>query len=225
MSAPDCPIILFAKAPQPGQVKTRLIPMLGKTGAAILHRSLLWQTLTTASSSGCGPVRLWCSPSPEHPFFRRCARKFKVTLHQQCDGDFGARMAHAFATTLARAPCALVIGADSPSLGPSDLRQAANALQQGTDAVIGPAVDGGYVLLGLRRFAPELFRDIDWGSSQVLHQTRTRLRSLGWRWHELPERWDIDRPEDILRLEMAFPELSPLPGLGDTPDERCRPVA
>lgn len=218
------PVMVFAKAPQPGQVKTRLIPMLGKAGAAILHKNLLWQTLATASASGCGPVQLWCAPSAEHPFFKLCARKFRLTLHEQCAGDLGARMAHAFASTLTGAPGALLIGADSPSLRPEDLRRAADALQQGADAVIGPALDGGYVLLGLRRHAPELFRDIEWGSSLVLRQTRANLLGLGWRWDELPERWDVDRPEDILRLETAFPDLSPLPNLGNAGDGRVRHI-
>lgn len=222
MNAQHCPVMVFAKAPQPGQVKTRLIPMLGKTGAAILHKNLLWRSLSTATASGCGPAQLWCSPSAEHPFFRLCARKFRVALFNQCEGDLGTRMGHAFATALSSASRALVIGADSPSLRPADLLQAAGALRDGADAVLGPAVDGGYVLLGLRRFAPELFSDIEWGSGQVLRRTRANLRSLGWRWHELPERWDIDRPEDILRLDTAYPDLSPLPRLGDMPDERRR---
>lgn len=217
-----CPVLVFAKAPLPGQVKTRLIPMLGKAGAAILHKNLLWQSLATASSAGCGPVQLWCAPSAEHPFFKLCGRKFRLGLHDQCEGDLGARLSHAFEHALSGASSALVIGADSPSLRPDDLRRAADALQQGADAVIGPALDGGYVLLGLQRHTPELFRDIEWGSNGVLHQTRAKLLELGWSWDELPERWDVDRPEDVLRLEMAFPDLSPLPNSGDTGDGRVR---
>jgi glycosyltransferase A (GT-A) superfamily protein (DUF2064 family) len=69
------------------------------------------------------------------------------------------------------------------------------------DAVIGPAEDGGYVLIGLRRYAPELFKGVSWGTDLVLKETRERLRVLGWQWHELKERWDVDRPEDMKRLK------------------------
>jgi hypothetical protein len=123
-----------------------------------------------------------------------------VSLHLQQGDDLGERMARA----LSRAMPAIVMGSDCPSLTPADLREAAAALDWGVDAVLGPARDGGYVLLGLRRIDASLFEGITWGTDTVLQETRSRLRSLGWRWHELPTRFDIDRPED-LRL------LSPMP--------------
>jgi rSAM/selenodomain-associated transferase 1 len=200
VSEPDCPILVFAKAPVPGQVKTRLIPAVGPAGAALLHEWLCRQTLKTATTAGVGPVELWCAPSVEHGFFRRCAEEFRVGLHNQAGCDLGERMAHALAETLGRAPRALVVGTDCPGLTAEDLGRAAAVLAQGADAVISPAKDGGYVLLGTRRFAPELFRDIPWGSARVLEETRARLRALGWNWKELPERWDVDRPEDLALL-------------------------
>ncbi|RLA31853.1 MAG: glycosyltransferase, partial [Gammaproteobacteria bacterium] len=66
--------------------------------------------------------------------------------------------------------------------------------------VLGPAEDGGYVLIGVRRLSPVLFEGVDWGSDRVLRQTRARLTALGWRWHELRMLWDVDRPEDLMRL-------------------------
>lgn len=200
MNPISCPIMIFAKAPVPGEVKTRLIPMLGPVGAAMLHEGLLLQSLTTALQAGAGPVHLWCAPSSEHPFFGQCAKEFGVELCDQPDGDLGARLAHAFKQTLTAASCAVTIGSDSPSLTSADVQEAAAALAQGADAVLGPAEDGGYVLLGLRRFAPEVFSGVTWSSEKVASETRVRLRALNWRWHELPQRWDIDRPEDLARF-------------------------
>jgi hypothetical protein len=110
-------------------------------------------------------------------------------------------MVYALRKTLKKTSHALLIGTDCPSLTRDDLREAAEGLRRGIDAVIGPAEDGGYVLIGLRRCAPELFTGISWGTGSVLHQTRLRLRDLGWKWNELSERWDVDRPEDVERLK------------------------
>ncbi len=196
----DCQLIVFAKAPIPGQVKTRLIPSMGATSAAALHEKLVFHCLATAVDASLGPTDLWCTPTVRHPFFIRCAMEFQAELHTQPDGHLGRRMGWAFDKTLKRASSALLIGTDCPSLTQDDLRKAAEVLVQGTDAVIGPAQDGGYFLLGLRHYDPELFMGISWGTESVLDQTRARLRRLGWQWHELPERWDVDRPEDMERL-------------------------
>jgi hypothetical protein len=75
------------------------------------------------------------------------------------------------------------------------------ALQKGAEAVIGPTEDGGYALIGLKRVDADLFEGIAWGAKNVLEETRNRLRALGWKWHELPVRWDIDRLEDVERLK------------------------
>ncbi len=96
---------------------------------------------------------------------------------------------------------ALLMGTDCPSLTADDLQESAEVLRRGVDAVIGPAEDGGYVLIGLRRHTPELFTGIPWGTGAVLPRTRERLSGLGWKWHELSEQWDVDRPEDIERLK------------------------
>jgi glycosyltransferase A (GT-A) superfamily protein (DUF2064 family) len=82
----------------------------------------------------------------------------------------------------------------------SHLRQAAHALAGGNDAVVVPAEDGGYVMLGLNRCEAALFQEIEWGSAKVMTATRKRLRRLRWRWKELETLWDIDRPEDYRRL-------------------------
>ncbi|MCL5668994.1 MAG: TIGR04282 family arsenosugar biosynthesis glycosyltransferase [Gammaproteobacteria bacterium] len=190
-------ILIFAKAPVAGEVKTRLIPTLGAQGAARLHEQLARRCIAQASAAALSPVQLWCAPDAAHPFFMQCQKEFGVTLHTQQGGDLGARMAHALSTALETASYTIIIGTDCPALTAHDLREALAMLEQGYDAVLGPAEDGGYVLLGLRRVAPQPFENIPWGTEQVLDLTRARLKQLQWRWHELPARRDIDRPQDL----------------------------
>jgi rSAM/selenodomain-associated transferase 1 len=200
VTSPDCHLIVFAKAPVPGQVKTRLSASMGALPATRLYKAMVLNTLSKAINSRVGRLELWVTPSKEHPFFILCAKEFPLTLHLQTSGDIGKRMAYAFQETLKENRFALLLGTDCPSLTQEDLNDAATALRQGSNAVLVPTEDGGYCLLGLHRYAPRLFHDISWGTNLVLEQTRERLRQLGWSWHELPKRWDVDRPEDVGRL-------------------------
>ena len=195
----DALTIVFAKAPRAGEVKTRLIPLLGAEGAAALHRQLLHRALVTATHAGLGPVELHCAPDTEDPFLQECGRRFGVALAPQRDHDLGARMCHAFEEALARHARVILIGTDCPVLTEQHLRDAHAALADGNDAVLIPAEDGGYALIGLAQCDSRLFDGIAWGGDTVLAATRERLQSLGWRWHELETLWDIDRPEDYRR--------------------------
>ena len=197
---PNARLLIFAKPPVPGQVKTRLIPRLGAQGAARLYEQLIQRTLTLAVQAAHCPVQLWCASDSDHPFFRQCAGDFNVTLHQQHGADLGERMHHAFAAVLAHHPYAILIGSDCPTLQAADLRQGFSSLDEGSDAVIAPAMDGGYVLLGLRRPSPALFTDMPWSSGEELGETRRRLQQLGWQWRELASQRDVDRPEDVEEL-------------------------
>jgi rSAM/selenodomain-associated transferase 1 len=199
-AANDSSVLIFARAPVAGNVKTRLIPLLGDHGAAALYRSLVERALSVARGSGVGPVELWCTPTTDDDFFLSCSDRFDVALHPQGDGDLGARMLNAFEDALTRSRHVLLTGSDCPSLTPADLRAAARALREGRDAAFGPAEDGGYVLVGLSQAMPALFDAMTWGTSTVMEETRQRLRNLGWHWHELPKHWDVDRPQDYQRL-------------------------
>jgi hypothetical protein len=188
-------VIVFAKAPVPGAVKTRLIPALGAAGAARLHERLVDRALETACAAGVGPVELCCAPDRSHPFFAGRAAHLGVSLTEQGAGDLGERMHRALATSLP----AVLIGADCPVMTPEYLREAAGALV-GYDAVLGPAEDGGYVLVAAARIEAAAFARIRWGGADVIEEQRARLRALGWRWRELATLWDVDRTEDLERL-------------------------
>jgi rSAM/selenodomain-associated transferase 1 len=193
--------MVFAKAPTPGRVKTRLVSALGERAAADLHRQLAERALCTAVAAGLGQVELWCTPGTNDVFFAACAKQHGIGLRAQGDGDLGMRMARALELALAGGSSGLLIGSDCPALTPEYLREAEAALAEGNDAVVGPAEDGGYVLIGLARSpAAPLFENIAWGAATVMQDTRTRLARLSWRWRELATLWDVDRPEDLPRL-------------------------
>jgi rSAM/selenodomain-associated transferase 1 len=200
---PDARLLVFAKAPVPGQVKTRLAGTLGPRGAAELYKRLLRRTLAIAVTARLCPVDLWCAPDARHGCFAVCRRDCGVRLRRQGDGDLGRRMNHALSRALANHPYAVLIGGDCVSLGAAELRQAFARLATGTAAVLGPAADGGYLLVGLRRPAPALFRGIAWSTPAVLEATRRRLRRAGLVWAELPAGWDVDSPADLRRLRRS----------------------
>lgn len=195
------PVLVFTRTPVPGRVKTRLIPAIGPERAANLHRAMLWRAVATAVDAGIGPVELWCSPSRDHPYLRDIEREFDAALRIQSGADLGARMHRALTSKCGAGAGAVLIGTDCPFLESADLQRAAQALRAGADAVLGPAEDGGYYLIGVRRSRMQVFSGIDWGSARVLDATRERLEALGWQWHELTLRRDVDRPDDLQALE------------------------
>ncbi|MBY0265305.1 MAG: TIGR04282 family arsenosugar biosynthesis glycosyltransferase [Burkholderiales bacterium] len=199
----DFTLLVFARAPLPGSSKTRLIPLLGAEGAAAAQSRLLNHALDTAAAAAPARLQLWCTPDTSHPQLVAAAARHGASLHVQQGADLGARLAHAFALALKDAQRVLCIGSDCPALTAAHLLAAAKQLQDGNDAVLVPAEDGGYVLIGLARNEPRLFSGIDWGGDQVLAQTRTRLSDCGLAWLELEALWDIDRPQDWLRLQAS----------------------
>jgi len=196
---PACAIVVFARAPVPGHTKTRLIPALGAEGAAALHRALLRHALEAASAAAPGRLELWGAGDDPQGELAALAARTGASLHRQPGGELGTRMRTALDAAVARHGSALVIGSDCPWLDADALHEAQAALER-HDAVLGPADDGGYVLLGMRRVDAALFDDIPWGTGHVLALTRARLASLGWSWHELPSRSDVDRPSDLAAL-------------------------
>lgn len=197
-------VAILARAPIPGQAKTRLIPALGADGAARLQRWMLQRTVAMALVADVGPVSLWCAGDPAHRDFAVCRAFGKVDLHPQAGGDLGTRMLAAVESASTPAGT-LVIGTDCPALSAAHLRESARGLDD-NDAVAIPAEDGGYVLIGMKQPAPELFAGIDWGSERVMSQTRQRLAAMGWRWSEPDLLWDVDLPRDLERLYARYPD-------------------
>lgn len=208
MKYPDARLLIMSKAPDPGQVKTRLIPLLGAGTSAELYATLVCDCLDLSTTANLCPVELWCSPATAHPFFRYCQADYPVSLHSQPPGDLGQRMSGALQSALQRSRHAILIGADCPALTATDLEEALEQLARGTDAVLGPAADGGYYLIGMNVHQAFIFENMPWSSTSVLRLTEQRLQQRGLRWHRLAVRRDLDTPDDY-RAWMATTPGSP----------------
>lgn len=189
---PDSVLIVFCKAPIPGQVKTRLQPAFSAEQAAAAHEQLTLMTLERAFRQNLCPVQLYCAPDSRHPFFQACAEQFPIGLAEQHGNELGSRMQNAFSDAFGRYRHAVLMGCDCPSLTGDDLRQAFTALRNGKDAVLAPTEDGGYVLIGLNAPQPALFANMRWGHDQVMAETRRRANDAKLSWLELDRQWDVD---------------------------------
>jgi len=198
-------LLVFTRDAAHGPVKTRLAPAVGAAAAAAVYQRMLRDTLATASAVPAQTHTLWSDrPTPSAPL-RALARRFAMRIRIQSGPDLGARMHGALAATLGAADCAVLIGSDCPEYDLPYIESAFAALAT-HDAVLGPAADGGYVLIGVRRAVPAVFDGVAWGTDQVLQATRRRLRTLGWTWQELPTRQDVDEACDLRH----FPRLAAL---------------
>lgn len=195
----DTRIVIFAKAPQPGTVKTRLIPALGAVGAARLAERMLIRILDEALSADFGTVELCVDPPFNDPAWHGFHLPLGVQTRAQGVGDLGDRMARAAQRALDQHQSVLLIGTDCPQLNAQSLRDAALLLET-HQAVMHPAHDGGYVLLGLSIFHPSLFDDLPWSTAQVATLTRERLDALTWRAAIGRTLADIDVPADLVHL-------------------------
>lgn len=202
-------IAILAKAPVAGLAKTRLAPALGAQGAATLAVRMLDYAVAQAVAAALGPVTVWATPDTTHPAFLRLQQQHGVALAVQGGGDIGQRMAAVFAASLAEQGIPLLLmGSDLPGLNAAVLQQAAAALAT-HDAVLVPALDGGYGLIGLHRPAPQLFEGLAWSTPAVLAQTRQRMAAAGLRHAELPALADIDEPADLARLPAGWHTPAP----------------
>ena len=180
-------VSLFTRWPAPGLAKTRLIPALGASGAADLHRRLTEATVSTVRAAG---IRLEVRSTGATPGHFREWLGDDLSVIDQGDGDLGVRLARA-----AQDVPLMLLGADIPGLQPGHLLAAAAALGD-HPAVIGPAMDGGYWLLGLAVPMPHLFSDVDWGSASVLATTLARLPAGT---PQLETLSDLDTADDLAR--------------------------
>jgi rSAM/selenodomain-associated transferase 1 len=187
-------VIVMARHPERGRVKTRLAAVLGDDRACALHHAFV---LDLADRLGALPYDVIWAYTP-------AAAPFPALLpHARCiaqvGDDLGERMANAMAAAFAEdATPVLVIGADVPHVPAASLAEAAE--MAATRVVVGPAEDGGYYLIGLPRPIPELFAGVPWGTAAVLEATRERAAGLGLAMHLLPPTFDVDEPRDLERL-------------------------
>ncbi len=198
---PDACIVIMARAPEYGQVKTRLAAGMGKDAALAAYQQLLETTLHTATGSHLAPVELHLDGDMTHPLVQELAAHTGVKLVAQQGDDLGQRMYLALDRALRNFNSALVIGSDCPVMDTTYLENALQTLASGSDVVIGPSEDGGYVLIGGNRADERIFRDISWGSDSVMQQTRATLGRAGIRYAELDTLWDVDHPEDYKRWQ------------------------
>lgn len=199
MAAPRrAALVLFARVPRLGRVKTRLQRRFGPAAALLLHRALLQDarrfTVAAARDAAAAPVVAWDGRPPSG----RAAMG-------QGRGDLGARLRRVVRRLLTRgAERVVVIGSDSPLAPRRAVLRAFDLLEEGADVVLGPAEDGGYWLLGVRADRPEIFRAMPWGTRHVLGTTMARARAGGARVRLVQASWDIDRPRDVDRLRRAL---------------------
>jgi rSAM/selenodomain-associated transferase 1 len=202
---PHAALAVFAKAPVPGQVKTRLCPPLTPDEAATLHGSFVLDTLertkaATAQFKLPFDRYLACAPSSTHLFFKIMEERQGVKLIDQIGDDLGTRMNRTFETLFTQGyKHALIVGTDVPSL-PLEHYKEALALLDSHDLVLGPALDGGYYLIGLNRPVPDLFTGIPWSTDQVLNLTQEKASTLRLKVALLAPWRDVDTIEDLQAL-------------------------
>ena len=194
----DTAVAILAKAPIPGRVKTRLSPPLTPEEAARVARASLLETLRRFVPAAEAQFALFLDGNPD-PTLRALAAGLGVGIFPQSEGDLGSRLRAAFGFLRNRgAKVTVALGSDSPTLDPLRLWEAIDALRK-HDLVVGPAEDGGYYLIGVRGERDALFGGIPWSTSDVATDTLDRARRLNLSACLLPEWYDIDEPESLLR--------------------------
>ncbi len=217
-------LVLFMKAPRPGTVKTRLTARVSPGAAAALYRAFILDTLHIAQ--GIASASLYVAWAPEDGLadLRSALGDPDVIWTGQRGGHLGERLSNAFAEFLQNEwDKTVVLGGDSPLLPRAYVEEAFESLDR-HDVVLGPAEDGGYYLIGMRRGVKvacrcaRLFDSIHWGTGRVLRQTRAAIRASGLTCHELPVWHDVDRPADLDRVAR---EIRALRAGGDPSTGRC----
>ena len=195
---PGC-ICGLANPPRPGNVKTRLIPLLGATGAARLAEAFLRDTWTFVQSVS------WAEPilaaSENDALMLELAGEGNLWL--QGSGDLGERLERVLQQALAKHTFAIALGSDTPGL-PRRFLESARASLEDAEAVVGPARDGGFYLLGMRRCPPGVLGGIPWSSGETAQATVARLTEAGLSVQLLKPWWDVDRPEDVNELDQLI---------------------
>lgn len=197
-------IVIVAKAPQEGFAKTRLIPKLGRKGAANLAKKLLKHAVMQAVEAKVGPVEL-CTTSENNFAWGELNLPPSISWSSQGEGDLGARLAKICMRVIHQSESVLLMGTDCPALNADYIQRSVQALKH-YDASIVPVSDGGYALLALNKFDASLFSDIPWSTNKVTMLTRKRLSQLSWSLSISAELNDIDEPSDLQWLPKHWHE-------------------
>lgn len=204
MSQPE--LIIFARKPIAGEVKTRLQPDYGPKQAAEIAGFLVRATVELAVSAWPGDVALYTWPDTDHFIFQELAREMHIRLAPQAKGDLGAKMLCALRESIKHHESAAILGCDVPHCGWDVIDQANDWLARGRN-VLGPTEDGGYYFIGLQEARPELFEGIPWGSNKVLKTTLARAEELNMEFELLTKLRDIDTADDLWLIAQKYEPL------------------
>ena len=190
-------LIVFARKPVKGKVKTRLAKAVGSYRAMEVYRFLLMSTLRELQTiKGVRKILMVADPL-DISWFRRQLFCRDWIVRPQTAGDLGRRMQQAFSYELRRSDSVVLVGSDIEAIQAKDVIQTFTLLGQGVKTVIGPALDGGYWLLGRSDCDADIFNDIKWGGSQVFSKTKKKLERAGSSYYEISQRRDIDSSSDL----------------------------
>lgn len=189
-------ICIFTKPPIPGKCKTRLIPHLGEEGAAHLQEELICKIIDDLNDYKLCSFEIWQSESSDYFTNLVLNNNFDINIKTQFGADLGERMSNTFSASLKRNKKVIIIGSDCVEYSKQYLTSALQSLDK-DNAVIGPAYDGGYVLIGSTDYYPEIFKDISWGERCVLSQTLEKLSQLDITFSQLKVLNDIDTAADL----------------------------
>jgi len=202
MAAALVSLLLFARAPVEGKVKTRLVPPLTLSAALRLYRAFLEDAARIYRAPALWESVLEAEPDPSHPEFHRLFTP--PWRHEaQTPGDLGARLEGAFRRAFKRgARAAVAVGSDHPALPRVRIEESFRHLSKGKGATLIPADDGGYCAVGLSAGASvsDVFRDIPWSTESTLRVTHERMREAGLSVAILSPSYDVDQPEDLAKL-------------------------
>ena len=194
---PDTVLLIFAKAPEPGKVKTRLISVLGKEAACEFYSKMASDIISRLTDSMLCPIVLYCYPDTIHIFFKKHEQKFNLELKRQEGIDLGERMFNAFEFVFnQKNRQAIIVGTDIPDLSKEIILGAIDSLDK-NDLVIGPSHDGGYYLLGMKKVHSGLFEDIEWSSNSVFSSTVQKANASNLKIKELQMLRDIDTKNEL----------------------------
>ncbi len=193
-------IIIMAKVPRAGNVKTRLLPFLSAAQCESLAEAFLFDAVRKARPL-CDNLIVAFAPAAERDYFARFDNE-NLILHEQTGADLGEKMFNAFEFAFAPDSDAkvLIIGTDSPTFPAEFVERAFDCLENQSAIVAGKSLDGGFYLLGLREISPLLFANIEWSSAAVYKQLLRNIAALNRSFNAIPEWFDVDTPTDLIKI-------------------------